>query len=269
MTELRTVNRAPIFSTRRQGGFDAPAIAALAIGITVSSLLYLHLTSGGSFGPDEYWYFVVNKGFNVKGLLSPHNGNLIATVRLLYATVFALAGPNYLVLRVIEVVCVASAAALFFTLVRRRLGAVGAVALTLPLLFLGAAPDVTLSPLGITHVLAVVFGLAALVAVELRSRRGDVLACILLCLSLATFSVGFAFVAAGIVFTLINDRWRQRSWIWIVPIALYLLWRVAAPKYTGPGYLVSSPIHLANVRLIPWFAVRSAAASAAAISGLY
>ncbi len=269
MTQLRMVATAPIVNGRRPTHPEAVTMVALAVGVTVSSLLYLHLTRGSSFGPDEYWYFVANKGFDVRGLLSAHNGNLIAVIRLLYAIVFALAGPNYLVFRIIEVVCVSTAGILFFILARRRVGPVAALALTAPLLFLAASPDVTLLPLGITHVLAVVFGLAALLALEAHSRRGDALACVLLCLSLATFSVGFAFVAAGIVSTLIHHRRLQRSWIWITPLALYLLWRLAAPKYTGAGYLVTTPVHLANVRLIPWFALRSAAASAAAISGLY
>lgn len=250
-------------------GTNRVALTGLVLAVAASTVLCLHLTQGAALGADEYWFFVVNHGFQLKGLLSPQAGNLIFVVRLAYAAVFALWGPDFLVLRLIEVVLVDTAAALVFVLLRRRIPPIPALAFTLPLLFLGATFEVTLSSNGINIVLAVVEGLAALLALEARTRRGDLLACALLTLALATFSVGFAFVAAAIVSVLLDPRRWRRAYVVVVPLVLYAAWAAFAPRYTGPGYLHTAPLRLANVTRLPAFAARAAASDTAAISGLY
>ncbi len=233
-----------------------------------SIALGLSQTSGATFSTDEYLYFVVNRGFHITTLLSPHNGNLTLVIRLLYAVVFGLAGPNYLIFRILEFVGVSLAAALFYVLVRRRVGPVAALALTLPLLFLGSSADIAISTIGIQHLLCVSFCLGALLALEADSRPGDVLACLLLTLAVATFSLAFAFIAAAAVSVLLRaDRWR-RVWIFLIPLAVYLLWLVAAPKYTGVGYLGNTHIVATNLLKLPAFIAQAAAAVVAGVSGL-
>ena len=111
---------------------------------------------------------------------------LTATIRLLYATVFKLVGPDYTVFRVIEFASVSLTGALFYALVRKRVGPVGGLALTLPLLFLGSSKDIAISTIGITHLTCLIPCLGALLAIELDSRPGDVLACLLLTIAVAT-----------------------------------------------------------------------------------
>ncbi len=256
--------RAWLMSPKR----ERTCLVVLAIAMALSAAIVLNETRGATFSTDEFLYFVVNRGFDIKTLLSPHNGNLTAVIRLLYAIVFKAAGPDYLIFRLILAVEISATGALFYVLVRRRIGAVAALAFALPLLFLGSSTDVAISTIGIQHLLCLIACLGALIALETDSRRGDALACLLLTIAVATFSIAFAFIAGVAVAVLVRgDRWR-RAWIFLVPIGVYLLWLVAAPKYYGPGYLGTTHVKLTNVFLVPGFVAQAAAAVAAAATGL-
>ena len=185
----------------------------------------------------------------------------------MYATVFKLFGPDYLVFRLLEVLGIALVAGLFFAFAKRRVGALAALAPSVLLLFLGSAHDDTLDPLGITHVYCVAAGLGALLALERDSRRADLAACALLVVSVATFSYGFAFLGGVTVSVLLRgDRWR-RAWIVLVPLALYGAW-LLAPNLPDTGAAESVHLRLSNVLLIPNFLADAAAAVAAGLAGL-
>jgi hypothetical protein len=247
---------------------ERACLIVLAVAMLGAIAFGLAQTRGATFSTDEYLYFVVNRGFHVKTLLSPHNGNLTLVIRFLYAAIWKAFGPDYTIFRVLLFVEVAVAAGLFYALVRRRIGAVAALAFTLPLLFLGSSADVAISTIGVQHVLSVILCLGALLALEGDSRLGDIGACVLLTLAVATFSLAFAFIGAVAVAVLMReDRWR-RIWIPAIPVAVYLLWLVAAPKYTGVGYLGSTHVSGSNLLLIPSFFADAAAAVAAGVSGL-
>ena len=240
----------------------------LAVAIVISIAVGLNETHGATFSVDEFLYFVVDRGFRFKTLMSPHNGNFTAVIRLLYAIVFKVAGPNYAVFRVWLAIEVGATGALFYLLARRRIGPVAALALTLPLLFLGSSMDVAISTIGIQHLLSGILCLSALLALERDSRGGDALACLLLTLAVATFSIAFAFTAGVAVAVLLRGDRGRRAWIFAVPIAVYLLWLVAAPKYSGVGYLATTHVSASNIFLIPSFLADSVAAVIAGISGL-
>ena len=243
-------------------------LVVLAVAMVVSIAVVLNETNGATFSTDEFLYFVVNRGFDVKTVLSPHNGNLSAVIRLLYAAVFKVAGPDYAFFRILLALEIAATAGLFYVLVRRRVGPVAALALTLPLLFLGSSADVAINTIGVQHLLCLIACLGALIALEADSRRGDVLACALLTIGVATFSIAFAFIAGAGVSVLLREDRRRRAWIFLVPLALYVLWLIAAPKYSGPGYLGTTSVQLTNLLLIPSFIANAAAALAAAVTGL-
>jgi hypothetical protein len=240
----------------------------LAVAMVASAALGLWLTRGTTFFIDEVTYFLADRGYDLKALLSPHNGHLIFVPRLIYATVFKLFGADYLVFRILQVVGLAGAAGLFFVLAKRRVGHTVALGPAVLLLFLGSGWVITLTPEGITHVYCVIACLGALVALESRLRFADAAACALLVVAVATFSIGLAFVFGVAVSVLLRpDRWR-RAWIFLVPAAVYLLWLVAAPKLSGLVYLSGTGLRLENALLIPSFVGEAAAAVAAAASGL-
>jgi hypothetical protein len=247
---------------------ERTCLIVLAVAMVGAIAFGLAQTRGATFSTDEYLYFVVNRGFHLKTLLSPHNGNLTLVIRFLYAAIFKAFGPDYTIFRVLLFVEVAVAAGLFYALVRRRIGPVAALAFTLPLLFLGSSADVAISTIGVQHVATVIMCLGALLALESDSRAGDIGACVLLTLAVATFSLAFAFIGAVAVAVLMReDRWR-RIWIPVIPVGVYLLWLVAAPKYTGVGYLGNTNVSASNLLLIPSFFADAAAAVAAGVSGL-
>jgi hypothetical protein len=75
---------------------------------------------------------------------------------------------------------------------------------------------------------ALVAGLGMLIALERRDVRGDVAACVLLLVALASHPLGVAFAAAAIVSVALRpagERWR-RWWVVVPPIALFALWWV-------------------------------------------
>jgi hypothetical protein len=239
----------------------------LGVAMALSAGLALRLTRGATFNADEFLYFLSSRGFDPRALLSPHGGHLIAVPRLIYATVFRLFGPDYLVFRLLEVLGIALAAGLFYAVAKRRVGALAALAPSVLLLFLGSAHDDTLDPLGITHVYCVAAGLGALLALERDSRRGDLAACALLVVSVATFSYGLAFLGGVAVSVLLRgDRWR-RAWIVLIPLALYGAW-LLVPNLPDTGAAESLHVRLSNVLLIPNFFADAAAAVAAALAGL-
>ncbi|MFL5831256.1 MAG: hypothetical protein ACJ76X_15185 [Solirubrobacteraceae bacterium] len=247
---------------------ERTCLIVLAVAMVAAIAFGLAQTRGATFSTDEYLYFVVNRGFHLKTLLSPHNGNFMVVIRFLYAAIFKAFGPDYLIFRILLFVEISVVAGLFYALVRRRIGAVAALAFTLPLLFLGSSADVAISTIGVQHVLSVILCLGALLALEADSRVGDIAACLLLTLAVATFSLAFAFIGAAAVAVLMReDRWR-RIWIPAIPVAVYLLWLVAAPKYTGVGYLGDTHVSASNLLLIPSFFADAAVAVAAGVSGL-
>jgi hypothetical protein len=241
----------------------------LGIAMALSATLGLWLTRGTTFFVDELTYFVADRGFDLRALLSGHNGHLIAVTRLIYAVVLKLFGADYLPFRLLEVFGIALVSGLFFVLAKRRIGAAAALAPSVVLLFLGSSGEVTLTPLGITHVYSVATGLGALLALERRDRWGDLGACALVSVSAATFTIGLAFLAGIAVSVLLREDRRRRAWIFVIPIALYCAWFLAAPELTGPAFSKSSGVQLSNVLLIPNFVADAAASVAAALSGLF
>src|SRR5438874_7791277 len=73
-----------------RGGWTA-MLVAMAASIAVS----LWLTRGTTFWFDEFTLFSGSRGYNITGLLTQHNAQLILLPRLIYATVFKLFGPDY------------------------------------------------------------------------------------------------------------------------------------------------------------------------------
>jgi hypothetical protein len=75
-------------------------------------------------------------------------------------------------------------------------------------------------------------GLAMLLALERRTPVGNLAACILLTISLASFSVGIAFAFAALFAIWLGGRieWR-RAWVALIPIAFYAAWFLWARKF--------------------------------------
>ncbi len=244
-----------------------PRAAAAVLGglmaIGAASLLYAG--QGFIFYYDD-WAFVINRrGWTLDTFLLPHNEHISILPIAVYKLLFAAAGlDNYWVYRVVLTAFHLVAVALLFLLVRRRLGAWLAVAVVIPVLFLGSAWEVVLWPFQIGIIGSVVFGLAMLLALERGDRTRDTLACVFLALSISSSSVGLPFIAAALAEVVLRERHWRRLWVPLVPALLYGVWWVQyAPRELQAG---GSPTH--NVLQVPPYVADSAAGAVGGLTSL-
>jgi hypothetical protein len=105
-------------------------------------------------------------------------------------------------------------------------------------------------------------GMGAFLVLERENRRGDVIACVLLVLSVAMLEVGVAFAVGVAVSVLLREDRIRRLWIVVAPIFLYFLWWLWAHKFG------QSEILLSNVRLIPLEIANALTAVVGSVTGL-
>jgi hypothetical protein len=246
---------------------DVGGLTVLVVAMAASVALSLYLTRGTTFWFDEFALYSGNRGFDLTFLLTQHNGQLILLPRLIYATIFELFGPNYLVVRVVEAVGVALLGATVYALTRPRIGAL-ALAPAILLMFFGYSWDSTLTGNGIINVYCLLSGLAALLVLDRRLRFAHPVACLLLAASLACWSAGLAFVAGAAALLLQRRELRRGAWVFAIPLVLWAAWWIVRPGLSGPLYGTDTNLRALNVLLIPNFAANSFAATVAAITGL-
>lgn len=254
-------------STNRTG------LAWLILGaaMCVSATWMMIAGDGLSFTNDDLFYYaqyVVHGGgdFRTPGgveyFLAPSNGHLQVPGKLLYRGIFETFGANYAVFRAFDVAGVMVCVGLFFELARRRVGPLVALVPCVSLLFLGYAWESFLWAFDLHTIYALALGLGAVLALQRDDRRGDILACVLLVLSIAMIELGLAFaVGIAIAVLLRPDRWR-RAWIFLVPTVLYAAWWLWAQHFDQPA------IELANVKLIPLTVANALAAITGSVFGL-
>ncbi len=249
--------------TKREGGRGAEI--GLAIAIIASSLLVLYETRHNTLYNDELVIFQqATAGWDLGSLLEPFNGHLIFTGSLIYQAVFEIFGPDRLVLQLLGIAAIAAMAVVLFAYLRRRVRDALALPATIVVLFMGSAWEVLLWPLpAINTGIVLAAGIGALMALERDDRRGDVVACLLLILALATFTYGLPFLLGAFVAVMLGgDRW-HRAWVFIIPLTLFAAWWLWALQFDNEGTIMA-----VNVWLIPAFAAESLAVVLAALTGL-
>jgi hypothetical protein len=242
------------------------AYVVLGIAMAASAGVILSLNRGTTFYVDELYFFTTSPELGLREVLEPSNGHLLATFRVYVKLLLEAFGAGYLAFRILHVGVLLLAAGLFFALAKRRIGAVAALAPTLVLLFLGSDWQHVVVPVGTPVVLSIAAGLAAVLALERDDLIGDAAACGLVCVAIATFSVGLAFLVGVAVSVLIRPDRRRRAWVFLVPLLLYGGWWVwAAGVFETTS---TEQTKASNVLLIPNYVADSAATVAAAVSGL-
>lgn len=241
-------------------------VRVLVAATVAAAGLILVLGRGTSFSADEVVFLATAPDLNLRTVLEPHGGHLLAITRLVYKAIAEANGLDYLPFRVLALATVIAMVWLLFAWARRRVDPWVAALLCMVLLFLGSDFLHTFHGNGFTVLSSICFGLAALLAFDRGDRRGDAWACAFLVLGVLSYSVILAFIA-GIGFLTIYDRasWR-RIWVALVPLGLYILWRlwlvVDDVGSAGTG------IELSNLLLVPAWAFQSLAGVIAALSGL-
>ena len=166
--------------------------------------------------------------------------------------------------RLVVTALVLLCAGLFFALARRRVGDLLAVPPTVLLLFFGSGWETVITPVRIPSLIAVAAGLGALIALEKRDRRGDIVAATLLTASVASHPVGLSFLAAAgvlVVFRPWPQPWRS-AWLLAVPAAVFGAWWLFLRAPSTDAVFPTRPIDVVH------FAVDSWTSITAAVSGL-
>ncbi len=241
------------------------AYAVLTLAFLLAAILIFAWGTGQTFINDEWNYLVVYRGFALETLFAPQNGHLIILPRLIYKGMFATFGTSsHLPYQAVSVVVHLIVAAIFFQLVRRRVQLAIAVALTVLVALFGVCWDTLMGAYELPNLTGMAGGLGMLLALQRRTRGGDMAASLLLGVSLASFSVGIAFALGGLLAIWLGGRsqWR-RAWVVLIPAALYAAWFIWARKFG------QSEVSAESVSAIFSGCADQLAAITAAITGLF
>jgi hypothetical protein len=237
----------------------------LAAAFAVAAVLFLVLTRHFTFLLDSWEFLMNRRGFNADAFLKPHNEHIVVipvAIEQLFLHLFGMdtARPEYVLLTIGLLV----SDYLLFVYLRRRVGEWMALFGALLILFLGPAWELLLWPFEISLLGSVLFGLAMLLALERDDRKGDLLGCLFLAISLGFSSLGIPFAVAALVAILLSprERWRGRAFVFLIPVALYAVW------YLGWGHEAESHLSLRNVLASPRFVAESVAAGVGNLFGL-
>ena len=240
-----------------------PIFGALA---SVAALIILWQGRGQSYSSDELVWLSQSPHLDLGGALDPYNGHLLLVTRLVYKAILETFGAGYLPFRLLTLASVVLMAALFFAYVSRRIGAAAALAPTAVLLLFGSDFGHLITGNGFTVLFSLSCGLGALLMLDRGDRVGDLSACGLLCLGVATYSVALAFVVGVGVGVLLGDDRRRRIWIAAGPAALYTVWWLWAQGSSGDD--PQNQVALENILLLPSWGYQSLSTAVGTLSGL-
>jgi hypothetical protein len=243
---------------------NAPVVL-LAGALLASVALLLVLESDLTFFQDTWAFLLHRRGFGAGVFLEPHNEHIVVipvALEKLLIGVFGMtsAAPEQVAMTLV----LAATGALAFVYVRRRLGPWPALLAAVLLLFVGQAWEVLLWPFEIALAGSVLFGVAALLALDRGSRRGDLAACLFLTISIGFSSLGIVFAVAAVVDVLLRRRslGLRRAYLFAVPALLYAAW------WAGWGHDAETHLGLHNVLVSPLYVFEGLAASLSSLLGL-
>ncbi|HEY0317543.1 MAG TPA: glycosyltransferase family 87 protein [Solirubrobacterales bacterium] len=244
-------------------GVSTPVLILLIWLAGASGCLLVYLGSKLTFFLDDWEFLLYRRGFNAESILDPHGEHIVVAPVLIYKALLATLGMgSALPFRVVSTALFLLSAVLLFVCLRRRVGQWPALAATAIVLFLGAAWEDLLWSFQMGYFGGMAAGLGALLAIEREDTRGDVLACLLLVVSILFSSLGLPF-AIGLAVAILRrpDRWR-RLYIVAIPLGVYALW------WLGWGHTAESAFSLSNLAKTPLFVLNSIAAAMASLFGL-
>ena len=253
----------------RAGAAIEHRATAVFIGLAVlASLVILWLGRGLTFFSDE-WAFIERRSLGDPATwFAPHNEHWATLPVIVYRALFETVGlgsyfPYLLLVVALHVVV----AALVFRLVRRRAGAVIALASSAVVLFFGAGFENLFWGFQIGFLGAMVAGLGAFEVLDgpPGGRRAGGVAALLL-VAVATQGVGLFFVVGVTVEMLLRAEWRRWIVALLVPVGAYGAWYVAIGR-TGIG-AHRDPFSLDSALRVPEFVFSGVGGAAGAITGV-
>jgi len=240
--------------SRRQGWL------ALSVLLAGASGLLVWLGRDYTFVADEVAWIEWVGTEPLPSLLGPYNGNLHVSTLLVTRGLLSASGTGYLPFSLFGAVGLCLSGAVLYSWCARRLGYALALVPVALIAGFGSGWAILLQPLvGTVFYFGLGLGLLALLMLERRDRTGDLAACALLCASLSFYSLGVAFLAAGLVALAFTPEWRRRLWVILVPAVLYGSWRIASGFIDSPAYLPQFGGEAINLIRAPLSLIDSAA----------
>lgn len=196
----------------------------LVLLLVAGAVVLVHETSGLTFWADEWQWILNRRGSGLATYLAPHNPHLSLVPIAIYKALFATVGlrhywPYRALLIGEQLLCVT----LVFIYARRRAGGYIALLAAAMIMFFGPGWQDILWTFQIGWLTPVAAGVGALLLLDRRDLRGDLGACALLLIGLASAGPALA-VAAGVLVDVLLRRRPRDLWIPGIPIALYALW---------------------------------------------
>ena len=179
----------------------------------------------------------------------------VAIYKLLFATVGL---RHYWPYRVSGTAAHLLCVTLVFVYARPRVGGYLALLLAAVILFFGPGWPDFLWPFQAAWLIAITAGIGALLMLDRDDRAGRIVACVFVCIALASAGPGLAFGIGVGVELILRRRWRD-MWIVVVPFSLYAVWWV--------GYQQASLVGN-SLLLLPRFVLDAAAGAVSALTGL-
>lgn len=235
----------------------------LAAAIVAAAAVVFWLERGLTFGWDEYVWLELGGLPSLDQFWHPYGGHLIVVPYYVFRGVLELFGPSYTAFGVIQVIALSLTAALVYIYGKRRIGPILALGPAIVMLFMLGSYPVLLEPMiGIQFLAALLPGLAAIVVLEREDLRGDIAACVLLCLAMAGFSEALPFLLGAVVSVGLSRNWKRRIWVLAVPIIGYGYWRIYASQFESTGVITS------NIPLLPTYFVDALGVFSLAVFGM-
>lgn len=239
--------------------------AVLGVSMAFAFVVFLWFGRGTTFSADELTWLMQSPDRTLGNAFDPHAGHLVFVSKILYKVVLETIGADYLTFRILTALTVLLASLLVFVYARRRVTELVALAPALALLFFGGDPFHVVAGNGFTVLFAVVCGLAALLFLDERSVKGDLLACAALCLGVLTYTTALPFLAGAAVAIVLRRDWLRRVWVVLVPAAIYgawWLWSLGASANSG------DQLQPERILVLPAWGFQSISAVFADLSGL-
>lgn len=234
----------------------------------LSSVVVLRLGLGLTFFSDE-WAFIESRSlWDPTTWWAPHNEHWSTIPVIVYGALLELVGlRSYLPYLVVVYGLHVVACAGLFVLVRRRVGALLALAASLPALLLGAGFENLYWGFQIGFVGSTAAGLWALVVLEQTPTRArTVRLTALLIAGLATSGVGMTFVVVVGITVLLRREWRGYAGALTIPVVLFAAWFLVVGR-AGVG-VHREPLTIETVVAIPGFVAGGLANAAGAVFGI-
>ena len=196
---------------------------------------------------------------SVQTLLLPHNGHLSIVPVLAYRVLLALFGMrHYAAYRIAGLLVHVAVASLIYRYVRQRIGEVGGLASGSAFLLLGSGWQNILWPFQIGFMGSIAAGIGAWLLVDRDKRVADLVASVLVLLSLGCSGLGIAVLVGTGAFLVTGSTLDRVIRVCVIPAIVYGIWYVKYGESQGQR---------SNLARIPRFVLESGGFAGAGLFG--